>query len=219
MNLFADEQEVPFDVVPDRILVNGSGYSFESSQLKVSVGPSLRYKHLFNDEPLSPVRENILIVLPYWDHVVFEILEIVRQIDWPKPVKIKFHPAMNWKKYEWMIPDNFSVTEEPIEKLFPHALMVVGDSTGAIIEAASLGIPVINISKSGSFSHDYMPEIGKGIIWDQVEGVGEVSQLVAKFEKMLEENPEQLKEEGARLKTFCFSEPTDELIGQAFELR
>lgn len=218
MNLFADEQEVPFDVVPDRILVNGPGYSFDSSQVRVSVGPSLRYKHLFDGGLLSPARDNILVVLPYWDHVVCDILEIVRQIDWPKPVKVKFHPAMNWRKYEWMILDKFSVTDESIEKLFPHALMVVGDSTGAIIEAASLGIPVINISKSGSFSHDYMPEIGKGIIWDQVEEVEEVSKLVTQFQKMLEENPGQLKEEGTRLKSFCFSEPTDVLIGQAFEL-
>jgi len=63
-----------------------------------------------------------------------------------------------------------------------------------------------------------MPEIGKGVVWDQVEEVEEVKKLVVQFEKALDENPEQLKEEGVRLKSFCFSEPTDELIGRAFEL-
>ena len=218
MNLFPDEQEVPFNVVPDNILVNGLGYRFESSQVRVGVGPSLRYKHLFSESPLSSERENILVVLPYWDNVIRDILKTIREVDWPRPVKIKFHPAMNWEKYKRMIPDNFCVTDEPIEKLFPHSFMVVGDCTGAIIEAASLGIPVINISKSDSFSHDYMPEIGKGVVWDQVEEVEEVKKLVVQFEKALDENPEQLKEEGVRLKSFCFSEPTDELIGRAFEL-
>jgi len=32
------------------------------------------------------------------------------------------------------------------------------------------------------------------------------------------EDPEQLAEEGARLKFFCFAELVDELIGRAFEL-
>ena len=48
--------------------------------------------------------------------------------------------------------------------------------------------------------------------------VDSLKKLVVQFEKALDENPEQLKEEGVRLKSFCFSEPTDELIGRAFEL-
>ena len=156
--------------------------------------------------------------LPYYDHVVRDILEVIREVDWPKPVKIKFHPTMDWKKYEKMIPQKFSITNASLQKLLCQALMVVGNSTGVMVEAASFGIPVINIKNPNSFSHDYMPEIGKGMVWDQVKSAEEVCELVTRYKKSLVENPAQLKEEGARLKSFCFAEPTDELISKAFEL-
>jgi hypothetical protein len=38
------------------------------------------------------------------------------------------------------------------------------------------------------------------------------------FLETLRTNPTQLKQEGARLKSFCFCEPTEELIGHVFSL-
>ena len=46
----------------------------------------------------------------------------------------------------------------------------------------------------------------------------EIEQLVERFQKNLQENPEQIKDEGNKIKLFCFSEPTEELINQAFEI-
>jgi hypothetical protein len=218
MNIFPDEKEIPFKVLPDKILVNGPGYRFKMDHIFVKVGPALRYRYLFNDAPKPLKGEIILVVLPYWDHLIRDILEIIHDVDWPKPLKIKFHPTVDWKKYKKMIPLKFSVTSESLHELFFSSNMVVGDSTGAIIEAVALGIPVINISKPTSFSHEYLPKTGKGIIWDQAKEAGEVSTLITHFQKILKENPEKLKEEGARLKSLYFAEPTDELIDQAFEL-
>ena len=47
LSIIPDEQESPFDVIPERILVNGQGYSFVSEYAQVEVGPSLRNRHLF----------------------------------------------------------------------------------------------------------------------------------------------------------------------------
>ena len=96
--------------------------------------------------------------------------------------------------------------------------MVVGHSSGTLVEAAALGIPVIDILDSGEFSHDYMPEMGKGILWDEALDAGEVARRVSQFQEILQSNPSLLKEEGARLRSVYFTEPTDELIGQAFGL-
>ena len=52
MNLVPDENEIPFKVVPDKILVNGPGYLFNSELITISIGPSLRYRHLFNSHKL-----------------------------------------------------------------------------------------------------------------------------------------------------------------------
>jgi hypothetical protein len=219
MNVLPDQNDIPFNLMPDKILVNGPGFRYDFDQVKVSVGPSLRYKHLFEDaQGEASTGDIILVVLPYWDHLVRDILEIIRDINWPKPVKIKFHPSMDCKKYEGMIPEGFSVTSEPIQELLAQTFMVAGSSTGALLEALSLGIPVININKASSISHEFIPEIGKGIIWGQAEDAEGVRTLIAQFQNSIDKNSTQLKEEGLRIRSFCYSEPTEELIGQAFEL-
>jgi hypothetical protein len=216
LNIVPDEHEIPFKVVPDKILVNGAGYRFDSDRIHVDIGPSLRYKYLFDHKIKN--KEFILVVMPYWDHITLHILDMIRKVDWPTPVVIKFHPTVNWKNFKIKIPENFSVSNKNLSSLLPKASITIGHSTGALVEATALGIPAIDIQYTDNFSHYYMPEIGKEILWSEAKNVKEVESLIYKFQKTLEENPEQLKEEGRKIKSFCFSEPTDELINQAFEL-
>jgi hypothetical protein len=218
MNIVTDEQEILFKVIPDKILVNGSGYNFNSDKVKVATGPALRYKHLFTSNPHKSSKEIILVILPYFDHATKNTLELVNKVEWPVPVEIKFHSTMDWKNYEAMIPENFSVTNEPISQLLKKTLIAVGQSTGGLMEAGALGIPAIDIQYPEKFSHFYMPETGKGILWDQAKNATEIELLLKQFQKTLKENPEKLKEEGEKMKSFCFSDPTEEAINQAFEL-
>lgn len=217
MNLFPDVDEIPFKVIPDKILVNGPSFRFNLDQVPVEVGPSLRYKYLFNSVG-SKVGGFILVVMPYWDHVTNHVLSVIREVDWPVPVKIKFHPTMNWEKYKTKIPEKFSVTTEPLPSVLPGALMVVGHSTGALVEAAALGIPVIDILCPKKFSHDYTPESGNGVIWGQADNSKDVGLLIKNFQETLKENPKQLEGEGREMRSFCFAEPTEELMRRAFEL-
>ncbi len=110
------------------------------------------------------------------------------------------------------------MTKESFPRLLPRVRIAVGRSTGALIEAAALGIPVIDINHPDEFSHCYMPKIGKGILWDQASSAEEVARIVRQFEEALRTDPTQLKKEGARLRSFCFCEPTEELIGHALGL-
>ena len=98
------------------------------------------------------------------------------------------------------------------------AQIVIGGGSGSQVEAAALGIPVIDIQAPNRFSYSCMPEIGRGILWDRAADAEGVTGFVNRFQEALRLTPNQLKEEGARLKSVYFSEPTDELIGQAFEL-
>ena len=63
-----------------------------------------------------------------------------------------------------------------------------------------------------------MPEIGKGILWDKAYEAIEIQFLVKKFQLALQEDEEKIMEESKKMRSFCFSEPTDELINSAFEL-
>ena len=218
MNIVPDENEIPFKVVPDKILVNGPGYRFGSDLMTIDIGPSLRYRHLFNSETIDIKPDFALVVMPYWDHVISYILDVIKRVDWTLPIKIKFHPTTDLEKYITGIPQNFSVTSEPLPVLLSKTSIAIGHSTGALIEAISLGIPAIDIQYSKKFSHDYMPEIGKGVLWDTANDAKEVGILIKKFLLAMQENPESLKEEGKKIRSFCFSEPTEKLINTAFGL-
>jgi hypothetical protein len=218
MNIVPDENEIPFKVVPDKILVNGPGYRFDSEKIRVDVGPALRYRYLFNSETKISSEKFILVVLPYWDDVANYILDVILEVEWEVPVTIKFHPTMNWGKYKTRIPKNFKVVTDPLSILLPKTLIAIGHSTGALIEAASLGIPAIDVQYHEEFSHNYMPETGRGILWEQARNANEVKMLVEKFQLALQESPERIREEAKKMLSFCFSEPKDELISRAFEL-
>jgi hypothetical protein len=217
MNIVPDENERPFKVVPDRILVNGPGYRFDSEKIRVDVGPSFRYGYLFNSETEISSDKSILVVLPYWDDVTNHILDVILKVEWEVPVTIKFHPTMNWEKYKARIPKNFKVVTDPLSLLLPNTLIAIGHSTGALIEAASIGIPAIDIQYHGKFSHNYMPETGRGILWGQAENSDEVKMLVIKYQLALQESPELIKGEARKLLSFYFSDPTEEVISQLFE--
>ena len=218
LNIVPDEHEASFDVIPDKVLVNGPGYLFESECTQIDIGPSLRYAHLFNAEVHPSVGEIILVLMPFWDHVVRHILTIIREVDWPVPVEIKFHPATDRKTYGNCLPEGGRVTDENLAELLQRTRMILGRVSGSQVEAAALGIPVIDIRDPDQFSHGCMPETGKGILWDEAVGAGEVARRVSQFQEILQSNPSLLKEEGARLRSTYFTEPTDELIGQAFGL-
>ena len=218
MNIMPDEQEIPFKVVPDKILVTGPGYRFNSNLINIDVGPALRYRYLFNLEIKKSSDKFVLVVLPFWDDVTIFILDMIREVEWESPVMIKFHPSVQWQKHKERVSENFKVTTEPLSLLLQKALIVIGHSTGALIEAISLGIPTIDIQYSEKFSHDYMQEIGRGVLWDKAKDANEIKLLIKKFQSNIKKNPESLKEEGRKMRAYCFSETTEELINQAFEL-
>jgi hypothetical protein len=217
LNLFVDESEILFNVVPDRILVNGSGYLFKMKNTQVDVGPSLRYGYLFSAKVDPSEGEIILILLPFFDSVIRYILKVISKVNWPVPVEIKFHPGTEGSKYNQNRLKQFFVTDKTLLELLPKTRIVVGRSGGQL-EAAALGIPVIDIHDPDEFSHSYMPETGKGILWDQAIDAEGISRLVSQFQKDLQSDSSLLREEGARLKSMYFSSPTKEFISEAFQL-
>ncbi len=204
LNTVLDEREAFFDVLPDKVLVNGLGYCFESENVQVDVGPALRYAHLFDANIHPEEGEVILVLMPFWDPVTRHILQVIQEVEWPVPVEIKFHPSTDRKMYENSLPEGFLVTDENLPELLLRAQMVVGHSSGTLVEAAALGIPVIDILDSGEFSNDYMPEMGKGILWDQAVDAGEVGRLVSQFQEALQSDPSRLKEEGGQVEVRLF---------------
>ena len=212
-----DEQEIPFHVIPDRVLVDGSAKYFDSNKIRVDVGPTLRNNGLFDNVGEEPSKgEFILVLMSYYDNVNDFMIRIICEGDWGVPIKIKLHPTTDQKKYQERLSKNFLITNEPLSKLLKSTRIVVGGSSGAQVQIAAKGIPVIDVKNPSEFSHDQMPEIGKGTMWDSATSADEMTKHVRHFQDLLKSDPMQLREEGLRLKSLYFSEPTEELINRAF---
>jgi len=213
-----DEQEIPFKVVPDKVLVDGSAKCFKSNKIKVEVGPTFREKYVFEVGAQSSEGEYILVLMSYYSHVTDFMLSVICEVDWSLPVKIKFHPTDDQERYNNRNLKNFSITDEPLSDLLLKARIVLGRASGAQLQAVVRGIPVIDIENPAEFSHDLMPEMGKGVIWDRATNADEVTQLVMRFQESLQSDTARLREEGLRIKSLYFSEPTDELVNRSLGL-
>ena len=110
------------------------------------------------------------------------------------------------------------MTDKDLYYLFGRARMVVGQSTGTMVEAASLGIPVIDIVDPEKFSHNFMPEFGREVLWSTATDVEDVYRLVRQFEESIRLDPSQLVDMGEKMRDNYFCEPTEEKIVRAFGL-
>jgi len=199
-------------------LVNGPDYNLGLKVIPEEVGPSLRYGKLFGVKADPARGDIILILLPYHDHVGRYVLEFIKEVDWPAAVMIKSHHTTEKDKYVAHISSEFSVTDEDLYVLFGRARMVVGRGTGALVEAACLGIPTIEIAGSAKFNYDYMPEYGRGVLWDKATHKEDVCRLMRQFEEALRLDASALRVMGEKMRDKYFCESTEEQFIRAFDL-
>ena len=61
---------------------------------------------------------------------------------------IKFYPWTIIERYKNAISTKLTVVQDDLYELLKHTRIVIGTETGALIEAASLGIPAIVIENT-----------------------------------------------------------------------
>jgi hypothetical protein len=90
----------------------------------------------------------------------------------------------------------------------------LGCPPSILVEAASLGIPAISIENDArgrsEFSHSFMPDFGKGIIWDSASNASEVIDRIRKINSLIDQKPEEIAGMGKRYKEMFFCEHFDQ---------
>jgi hypothetical protein len=218
LNLHIDEDEINFGIIPDRILVNGTYYLRKENRLDLKIGPSMRYKKLFKKNVNAKDKTAFLVLLPFFENEIDEVLSAIEEAMFSNELLVKFHPATDNKKYRQRLKGKMRVVDGDIYKLFDCVSCVIGKSTGALIEATSLGIPVININIEYGISHDYLPEFGKGTIWQNASNGVEIAKWAKIFSALLQTKPNLINTIAEKHKEMFFCEPTNQRIDEAFEL-
>lgn len=221
LNIHPDESEKAFGIVPDKIIVNGQYYIPLKTKLNYLVGPSLRYRHIFEEQPRKPKKYAILVLLPYLENEINNIINILKTTDDKLMLDnlfIKFHPATNKKQFAKLLPSSAKVVDWELKKIFESTKIVIGNSSGALVEAVSKSIPVIVIKNQNTLNFNYLAEMGKGIIWDYVHDRKELKQLLKFFRNNVISNEKEIREIAEWYKKNLFSEPTTNNIIKAFDL-
>ena len=214
------EDELDFGVLPDKILANGPYYIQNGTRLNHVVGPSLRYAGIFAMDVNQTDRTNILILLPYFIKDAEKILKTLASAAMSRrKFFIKAHPATPLSRFKGLLPASAMIVRDDIFKLFRTTKILIGAASGTMIEAASVGIPVIAIkSHDGLDINNPMPEYGRGIIWDYALDAVSLNEQIKAFEEKLATRAVIIRDVAAKYKDMFFSRPTESAIVDAFEL-
>ena len=218
LNLHVDVKEAEYGLIPDRVLVNGRYYLRQESSLDFKLGPSMRYARLFQVKVNARGKTALLVLMPYFDYEIDKILEIIDEAELSAEIFIKFHPTTDRKKYAKRLQGKMQIVEDDLYVLFGRVGCVMGAATGALVEAACLGIPVINVKTGLGLGHNYMPQYGKGIIWENASSGIEILRWINKFQISLLTESEKIRSVADKYKKTLFCEPTNKKIDEAFEL-
>ena len=96
--------------------------------------------------------------------------------------------------------------------------LVVGRGTGALIESACLGIPTIDVAGLAKFSHDFMPEYGRGVLWDKAFDKEDICRLIGQFEEALRLDAFAIRAIGEKMCDKYFCKPTKDQFIRAFDM-
>lgn len=220
LNIIPDENEEVFGIIPDKIIVNGPAFIPEKTKINYHVGPSLRYSKIFSVVGSKRrSKENILTLLPYIKNDTENILQMISRLkNCPCPVRVKLHPAVSFEEVKRLVPSNVAIVKDDIYNLFESAKIIIGSASGTLVEAASLGIPVIVVKNNHMPNYNILPEYGKGLIWEEASTVEELTQNITKFESLIDKNLAEVASIANKYKEMFFCNPTEENIMKAFDL-
>lgn len=219
LNILVDPSEASNDILPDKVVVNGSYYLRRDIDVPMVTGPSLRYRRIFDPTPSFEGRKSLLVLLPYFPYEITNLLDMVSKIDWPlKQILIKFHPTVSPREYIRMIPHGTKLVYNDVYDLFPEALMIISAESGTLIEGACMGIPGIVVQNPKRFTHNPFPEEGRGIIWDLVHDAGELNNTILQYSQRLETGREEIIKMADYYKSIFFTEVNEENTIKAFDL-
>lgn len=221
LNILVDENEDRFGVVPDKVIVNGPYYIPISTNIDFKVGPSFRYRKIFSTTIDKKEKSNILVLLSYVVNDTKNILSLLNKINLPaQNVIIKPHPVVTAEIFRSLIPKSSQIVNNDLYELFKTSKIVIGAASGSLLEAASMGIPVISVKNMSGIDYNPLPEYGRGLIWDEVASTFELETAITIFENALKDKIKnsEIDKVAKKYREMFFCEPTEENIIRSLDL-
>ncbi len=220
---FVTEKEAKYAPMPDTIVCHGE--FFRSMLIKEGVsenrtmmGPSLRFKYLWEFEPLKILnnknRFDVFIPLPLAISDAVEVIEKVREAlkGLDVQVAVKAHPMVGIEKiFESAsireLPPNYFIFNSSMGDLLRQSKILIGLCSSVFFEALAFGVPIMVIGRETSLNWhgpDFFPT-GK-LFCSPAEIRNEIIRLLS----LSDEESAKLKALGRNFVSQCFSPITEE---------
>jgi hypothetical protein len=232
LNNHADDVEKELGLVPDRVLVNGPYFLPEHSRQQYAVGPALRYGDVFRAggrpadacggrRALRDSPAPALILLSYHPEETRRVLRLLLPAgtENPEAFAYRFHPATRAGEYAVFLPPGARLSTGPLREALDEAGAVIGAGSGALVEAAAAGIPVLSVDDPSGIPGlglNYLPLCGKGELWESVRFPDDIAPALAGLRARLSDPDRPAKVRAFRDMLFC--EATPERIRESFML-
>ena len=217
INMHVDNHEAP-EYKPDCILANGLYFLQENIDIPCKVGPSLRYSRLFETQTVTNVNGNILVLLPYYPVIARAIVECVIQVESPDKLLFKFHPTSTLNHIKNLIPEESGIVHGDIYDLVQDVMLIIGSSTSALVEMVCVGIPVIVLKRKDEVNYTYLPDVGKGLVWEEVYSPKEIEKAKKKLMHAVTCKRNERLASIQKIRNLVFTNPKDISISQALDL-
>lgn len=218
-SIFPISTEIKFGANPDLIFTTSQSqcnfiqtYNNEIPCIPVA---GLRYTHLFEERTkLEPTfnPENILVLLPQSQNdSVNLLLMISRVITFLREsikIVIRVHPTCSQieirQKFSYDLwPACFEFSSQTLSKELLDASVVVSTNTGAMVEAAAQGIPVIVVGNLTILSHNILEDVKSDMIQESFSQE-ELVKALRKFTNIPNKEKIQYRNMGAKIRDKFF---------------
>jgi hypothetical protein len=210
-NAYIDDLDFDMQSSPHEILVNGKYYLQKREKVRYGVGVSLRYKNIFTFQGIQE-ENNILLLGSY---IEVDTKYMLKSIENFKNIIFKNHPAVDIKKFG-DLPNNITISNDNIYKLFETAKLVIGTASGTSVEAVACGVSVIIIASADNLTANPLVEYGQGKIWDIAYDMNEIEEIYRKLIDYRAKNKGEIMDIANWYKDNFFCEPTDENLVKTF---
>lgn len=182
-------------------------------------GPALRYKPVFENSLIPDPDGPALFLLSYHPGETRRCLDLARPLaDSGMPVTFKFHPATKVEDYQHLLPSNASLIKGGLAESLVGVSLVIGSGSGALGEAVAMGVPAINIEPQDGLGLNYLPDYGRGELWERATTPEELFTAKNKLLANVRAAGPQRVESVRAFRELIFGDPTPEKIVQAFDL-
>jgi hypothetical protein len=230
--LMPTDFEIDLGVIPDEICVVGEGLKGEiclfSSRVKVASAPAFRFNNVHKNYNKKRISEKKLLVsLSFDPSESFCHLEILAKAirliaEFQIEIQIKPHPTLDIepiiKKLGNLWSPKYKIVNGDFNKIVSNVDLLIGSTSSTLVEAISLGIPVILIgNQNGITQNPIAPTIDKEI-WKLINSSEELAEAILFYIRLGDLKRYRLDEIGKEIRLNYFKEVTKDTVSEFLKI-